>query len=152
MNIKLKSLLDAGKRKLVTLGLILTCCYCGTVGVYCGTFTDVQGGLNKLLSSTSSTSSASSSSTSSSSASSGDDVFTVAESAVDSIVGKLVSLGTKLFPLALVICIISLFITHDERKLGMEIKILITLCIAYALLLMIDNGIFTNTVTDILNF
>jgi len=121
MEIALSSAVKAGKEKLRKIGIMITCCYLGTFSSYCDTKLNNSG-----------------------------DIFSVAEGAVDSVQDKLVSLGTKLFPLALVICIVSLFITHDERKLQIELKILITLCVCYALLLLIDNGTFVTTVKSIL--
>lgn len=80
-----------------------------------------------------------------------DDIFVTAEKVIGRVQTKVVSIGKKLFPLALVIAVVSLFITHDERKLQIEIKILICLCVAYALLLLIDSGSFTTTINNLLN-
>ena len=67
------------------------------------------------------------------------DPFSKAETALSSVLTGLVKVGKALFPIAIIIIIISLFITHDERKLQMEIKIGVALCVAYILLLIFSN-------------
>lgn len=68
------------------------------------------------------------------------DPFDTAVSAVDEVRDGLVKVGKALFPVAIIVIVVSLFITHDERKLQMEIKIGIALCVAYILLVIFSSG------------
>lgn len=77
------------------------------------------------------------------------DAFEVAEGATDTLTTKMTSLCYKIFPLAIVICIVSLFITHDERKLAMEWKILAGLIAGLALLILVEKGIIVDTVKNV---
>lgn len=72
-------------------------------------------------------------------------IFEKAESATTTVTTNLLSLAKKIFPLSLVICVVALFVTHDERKLQLEIKIGIGLCVGYVVLLLATNGTIAAT-------
>jgi hypothetical protein len=78
------------------------------------------------------------------------DIFSTATTVVDNTKSGVIDVATSLFPLALAICVLCLFITHDEKKLGIELKILITLCVGYLILLMIKNGTITSTLDGLI--
>ncbi len=78
------------------------------------------------------------------------DLFEVAESASESVMTKLLSLAKVLFPLALIILFISILFTKDQRALSTEIKLAVTICIVYALILLVGNNTVRNTVTDLI--
>lgn len=75
-------------------------------------------------------------------------VFEKANSATDAVTKNLLELGKKLFPLSIIICVVALFVTHDERKLQMEIKITLGLCVGYVLLLLATNGAIASTLDE----
>ena len=52
------------------------------------------------------------------------DAFSDAETGVGNLQTKLVSLGKKLFPLAIVICAVAMFFTRDQKKFDVEKRIL----------------------------
>ena len=73
------------------------------------------------------------------------DPFDTMESGLQNVLTGLVKVGKALFPVAIVIIIVMLFWTRDERKLAMEIKIGIALCVAYVLMIIMGSGA-SNTV------
>ena len=77
------------------------------------------------------------------------DAFTQAGTAVDNLQSKLITLAGKIFPLALVVTIIAMFFTRDQKKFDTEKTILIGLCIAYALLILVSKGAVVTTITSL---
>ncbi len=65
------------------------------------------------------------------------DAFDDAGTALGTLLGKLWNISKKVLPVAIAICIISLFVTHDERKLETEKRILVAMCVAFALLYLV---------------
>ena len=63
---------------------------------------------------------------------------------------KLTSLAFKLFPLAIVIDIVVIFFTHDQRKMEAEIKILVGLFLCLVLLLFVEADMLVPTIRGIL--
>lgn len=79
------------------------------------------------------------------------DAFDDATKASTNLATKLSSLAEILFPLAIIICAISMFFTRDQKKFDMEKHILIGCCLAFLLILIVNKGGFTNMVTTIKN-
>ena len=80
----------------------------------------------------------------------GNDAFSQAETALSSLLTKLWNISKKILPVAMAICIISLFVTHDERKLETEKRILVAMCVAFALLYLVaDKKSIVDTITGL---
>lgn len=73
------------------------------------------------------------------------DAFTAAGTAADNLVTKFVDLASKIFPLSMVLLIISILITHDQRMMTAELKVGGGMCVAYIALLIVKNGQFLET-------
>ena len=80
-----------------------------------------------------------------------DDAFEAAETGLGNLMDKLWGVASKLLPVAIAICIISLFITHNEKNIESEKRVLIAMCVAFALLWLIHTraGIITDTVSTL---
>lgn len=74
------------------------------------------------------------------------DAFSDAETGVGNLQTKLVSLGKKLFPLAIVICAVAMFFTRDQKKFDVEKRILVGCCLAMALLVIVQKGNLVSTI------
>lgn len=79
------------------------------------------------------------------------DAFDDATKAVTGLQGKLTGLAAVLFPLAIVICAISMFFTRDQKKFDAEKHILIGCCLAYALLVLVNKGNIISTIENLFN-
>ena len=79
------------------------------------------------------------------------DAFDMATTASTNLQAKLVSLAGSLFPLALIICAISMFFTQDQKKFDLEKHILIGICGAYALIILVTKGAIVTTITNLFN-
>ncbi len=78
------------------------------------------------------------------------DAFDAATNAADSVKNKLWNTSKSLFPLAVIILAISLLFTHDEKRLKLEVKLLIGCCITFAIMAYAANGDgLVNTITGI---
>ncbi len=77
--------------------------------------------------------------------------FDDAEKAVSSLQGNLIKLAEVLFPLAIVICAISMFFTRDSKKFDLEKHILIGCCLAFALVMLVQKGNVVQTIQDLVN-
>lgn len=77
------------------------------------------------------------------------DAFDQAGTAVDNLKGKLITFGGKVFPLALVVTIVCMFFTRDQKKFDIERTILIGLCVTYALLILVSKGAVVSTITNL---
>lgn len=60
----------------------------------------------------------------------------------------LVNISLGLFPVALIVGLITLFFTHDERKISVVTKICFTIVIVTALIIFINGGHALNIVTE----
>lgn len=78
------------------------------------------------------------------------DIFDTAEQGIGNLMSKCLSLAFKLFPLAIVIDIVVIFFTHDQRKMEAEIKILVGLCLCLVLLLFVEADMLIPTIRGIL--
>ncbi len=74
------------------------------------------------------------------------DAFDDATTAVSSLQSKLIGLAKVLFPLAIVICGVSMFFTRDQKKFDTEKHILIGCCLAYALIVLVTKGNLISTI------
>ena len=74
------------------------------------------------------------------------DAFDEAQTAVGNLQTKLMGLANVLFPLAIVICAISMFFTRDQKKFDAEKHILIGCCLAFALLILVEKGQVAETI------
>lgn len=77
------------------------------------------------------------------------DAFADAEKAVKSLQTQLTSIAEVLFPLAIVICAVSMFFTRDQKKFDVEKHILIGCCLAYALVILVDKGHLATTIQNL---
>ncbi len=79
-----------------------------------------------------------------------DDAFSQAEGALGNLLEKLWGISKKILPVAIAVCIISLFVTHDERKLETEKRILVAMCVAFALLYLVaEKQSLISTITGL---
>lgn len=78
------------------------------------------------------------------------DAFDMAGDAITTTQDKAVAIAKKLMPLALVVCIIAILVSHDERAMAIEKKIALTICVAYIALLLISNGAVQNTLDSLI--
>ncbi len=77
--------------------------------------------------------------------------FEEAEKAVTNTQTRLVSLAKVLFPFSLVILIIAILFTHDQKALATELKTALIICVAYVALLLVTSGGFTDTFASLLS-
>ncbi len=78
------------------------------------------------------------------------DAFDKAEKAVDKTYDKIIGFADKLFPFSLVVLIIAILFTHDQKALAAEIKTAVMICIAYVLLLIVESGDFLKTFSGLI--
>lgn len=80
-----------------------------------------------------------------------DDIFSKAETGLGSLFTKLWGVASKLLPVAIAICVIAIFFTHDEKAIATEKRVLIGMIVAYALLWLIakNSGIIDSTLTSL---
>ena len=76
------------------------------------------------------------------------DLFTKANTVLDTTKGKLVSFAMALFPVSLIVIILTLFFTKDERKIGLVVKAGVVVCLAAVLILLINKGIVLDTLKE----
>ena len=74
------------------------------------------------------------------------DAFDDAGTAVTNLQTKLVTLAEVIFPLAIVICAVSMFFTRDQKKFDLEKHILIGCCLAMALVVLVGKGNLVATI------
>ncbi len=74
------------------------------------------------------------------------DAFDSATTAASTLQGKLYTLAQTLFPLAIVITAIAMLFTRDQKKFDAEKHILIGCCLAFALLVLVDQGNLVTTI------
>lgn len=79
------------------------------------------------------------------------DLFEKTEGVLGDTQGKLVHLAMAIFPVSLIVLILNLFFTKDERKVGMIGKACIVVCVAAALIMIIDSGTVLETIKTWLN-
>ena len=77
------------------------------------------------------------------------DAFDTAKDATKKLQDKLFDLAKVLFPLAIVICAISMFFTRDQKKFDTEKHILIGCCLAFGLLVLVDQADLVDTITNL---
>lgn len=77
------------------------------------------------------------------------DAFSEAETAVGNLQSKLIGLAEVVFPLAVVICAISMFFTRDQKKFDTEKRILIGCCLAFGLVILVDKGSLVDTIKNL---
>ena len=77
------------------------------------------------------------------------DAFKSAENAVGNLQDKLVHLAEVIFPLAIVICAISMFFTRDQKKFDSEKRILIGCCLAFGLVVLVTKGDLVSTIQNL---
>ncbi len=70
----------------------------------------------------------------------GADIFNAASGGLTNLFNQLWTVASKLLPVAIAICIISLFVTHDERKIETEKRLLVAMVVAFALLYLIHKN------------
>ena len=58
---------------------------------------------------------------------------------------QIVALAKVLFPFSLVILIIAILFTHDQKALQVELKTALVICVAYAALLIVSGSGFVST-------
>lgn len=66
------------------------------------------------------------------------------ENAVDTISDvqeTVVNVSLALFPVSLILGLVILYFTHDERKIGLTVKICLTICIVTGLIILINAGV-----------
>lgn len=64
---------------------------------------------------------------------------------------ELVSLAETLLPLIIIIDILAIIFTRDQKKLQMEIGILVSAIIGYLALLIVANGTLSTTLKNLTN-
>ena len=75
--------------------------------------------------------------------------FEAAGKATEKLQGYVVGLAKTLLPFALIVLIVSILFTHDQRALQMELKTALIVCVAYIALLIIDSGALMNTMESL---
>lgn len=75
--------------------------------------------------------------------------FDAAQNATKSLQKYIVSLSKTLLPFALIVLIVSILFTHDQKALQMELKTALIVCVAYIALLIIDSGALMNTLENL---
>ena len=78
------------------------------------------------------------------------DAFDQAQQAVSRTQNRLVGLAKVLFPFSLVILIIAILFTHDQKALATELKTALIICVAYVALLIVTSGGFAETFSNLL--
>ncbi len=81
------------------------------------------------------------------------DAFESATTGVKDLKDRLVELAKVLFPLAIVICAVSMFFTRDQKKFDTEKHILIGCCLAYVLVWFVSSeqgDMLTDTIESIM--
>lgn len=79
------------------------------------------------------------------------DVFDDIGNAGGKFQSKLVNLVTVLFPLIIIIDIVCIVFTRDQKKLGMEIGILVSSIIGFLVMLIINNGTLVDTLKNLIS-
>lgn len=77
------------------------------------------------------------------------DAFDAAGEAANNLKTKFVEVAEKLFPLSMVILIIAILITHDQKMMTMELKVGAGLCVAYIALRIVNSDAFMETFTNL---
>ncbi|MBO5371752.1 MAG: hypothetical protein J6A75_03425 [Lachnospiraceae bacterium] len=71
-----------------------------------------------------------------------------AEDAISDVQDFLVKISFALFPVALIVGLLALFFTHDERKISLTVKICGTILVVTALIIFINGGHALNLVKE----
>ena len=79
------------------------------------------------------------------------DAFEQATRAVGAAQSSIVNVAKVLFPFSLVILIIAILFTHDQKALATELKTALIICVAYVVLLIVADAGFANTFQNIFN-
>ena len=74
------------------------------------------------------------------------DAFSKAEGAVTSLQDKIINFASIIFPFSLVILVVAILFTHDQKALQTELKTGLMICVAYAVLLLIKSGAVKSTI------
>lgn len=77
-----------------------------------------------------------------------EDLFTKTEGVLGDTQSKLVHLAMAIFPVSLIVLILTLFFTKDERKIGIVGKACIVVCVAAVLIMLVDAGLVLQTLKD----
>ncbi len=72
------------------------------------------------------------------------DPFEQATNATKSLMTKIVDLCKVLFPFSLVLLIVAILFTHDQKALQFELKTALIICVAYIALLIVADGGFAD--------
>lgn len=72
------------------------------------------------------------------------DPFQRASTATSKLTSSLVSIARVLLPLSLVVLIIAILFTHDQKALSAELKTAALLCVAYIALIIVSNPQFSD--------
>ena len=73
------------------------------------------------------------------------DAFDSAITATNALKDRVVELAKVLLPFSLIVLIVLILFTHDQKALQMELKTALILCVAYIFLLIIDSDAFMET-------
>ena len=77
------------------------------------------------------------------------DAFDSATKATTTLQNNIVKLCKVLFPFSLVILIVAILFTHDQKALQVELKTALLICLAYVALLIITGSGFLDTFTNL---
>ena len=77
-----------------------------------------------------------------------DDLFGKTETVLGDTKQKLVNVALALFPVCLIIIVLTLFFTKDERKIGIVVKAGVVVCLALVIILLINAGVVKDTLMD----
>lgn len=75
--------------------------------------------------------------------------FASAENATKELQNQIVALAKVLFPFSLVILIVAILFTHDQKALQFELKTALIICVAYIALLIVTSSSFLDTFSNL---
>lgn len=78
-------------------------------------------------------------------------ITNTAASAVSNVQDSIVNLSLAIFPVSLIIVLILVMLSHNDKKVSGLLTIAGTICIACFLILLVNNGIVLNLLNSIAN-
>lgn len=77
------------------------------------------------------------------------DLFDTAETSLGDLQSKIVNLSFAIFPVALIVLLVLIAVTHNEKKISLYRSLLITVCIVEGAILLVNNGYVLSLIKEL---
>lgn len=77
------------------------------------------------------------------------ELFDTAETSLNDLKTKIVELSFAIFPVALIVLLVLIAITHNEKKIALYRSLLITVCIVEGAILLVSRGVVLDLIKEL---